>query len=299
MILRVASAAIRSMRNGYSPAASSVSWGDIMTLAVIGTGFGRTGTMSLKRALDELGYGPCHHMKEVFAHPEQVAHWQAIAAGQPVKWDEVFAGYRSQVDWPGAHVWRETAAAYPKAKVIHTVRSEELWWKSFSGTIAKLMSAYEDMPLPSHVRAMLDVAMELIGDKTFHGKAADKDGAITAYRRRAEDVRAAIPPERLLVFDVADGWEPLRRFLGHKVPKTLFPRTNSARNTLDRDRLLLSRVASVIRNGTPHLQALTKPDLTPRAVGVHYSTGGFHVHVTGETAIAFSLVSMASITGAV
>src|SRR5271166_3609013 len=73
-----------------------------MTLKVIGSGFGRTGTMSLKRALEELGYGPCHHMEEVFAHPEQVAHWQALAAGRPVKWDEVFAGYISQVDWPGA-----------------------------------------------------------------------------------------------------------------------------------------------------------------------------------------------------
>ena len=83
-----------------------------MTLAITGSGFGRTGTMALKRALEELGFGPCHHMQEVLAHPEQVAHWQAIAAGRPVKWDEVFAGYRSQVDWPGAHVSRETAAAY-------------------------------------------------------------------------------------------------------------------------------------------------------------------------------------------
>ena len=82
--------------------------------------------MSLKRALEELGFGPCHHMEEVLRNPEQVAHWQAIAAGRLVKWDEVFAGYRSQADWPGAHVWRETAIAYPKAKVIHTIRPEEL-----------------------------------------------------------------------------------------------------------------------------------------------------------------------------
>ena len=129
-----------------------------MTLAIIGSGFGRTGTMSLKRALEELGFGPCHHMEEVLSNPEQVTHWQAIAAGRPVKWDEVFAGYRSQVDWPGAHVWRETAIAYPKAKVIHTMRPEELWWKSFSTTIAKLMIDYKNMPLPPHVRAMVDVA---------------------------------------------------------------------------------------------------------------------------------------------
>ena len=100
--------------------------------------------MSLKRALEELGFGPCHHMEEVLTNPQQVAHWQAITAGRPVKWDEVFAGYRSQVDWPGAHVWRETAIAYPKAKVIHTVRPEELWWKSFSPTIAKLMDRLQE-----------------------------------------------------------------------------------------------------------------------------------------------------------
>jgi hypothetical protein len=198
-----------------------------MTLEVIGSGFGRTGTMSLKRALEELGYGPCHHMEEVFAHPEQVAHWQAIAAGRPVQWREVFAGYRSQVDWPGAHVWRETAAAYPKAKVIHTMRPEELWWKSFSGTIAKLLGEHQDIPLPPHVRDMLGVGMDIIGEQTFRGKYADKDGAIAAYRRRADEVRAAIPPERLLVFDVADGWEPLCEFLCHKVPTTPFPRTNA------------------------------------------------------------------------
>ncbi len=183
--------------------------------------------MSLKRALEELGFGPCHHMQEVLAHPEQVAHWQAIVAGRPVKWDEVFAGYRSQVDWPGAHVWRETAAAYPKAKVIHTMRPEGLWWKSFSTTIAKLMSDFKDMPLPPHVRSMADVAMELIARETFRGKFAERDGAIAAYRLRAEQVRSAIPPERLLVLDVAEGWEPLCRFLGHKVPDTPFPNMNS------------------------------------------------------------------------
>ena len=198
-----------------------------MALAIIGSGFGRTGTMSVKRALEEIGYGPCHHMEEVFAHPEQVAHWQAIAAGRPVKWDEVFAGYNSQVDWPGAQVWRETAAAYPKAKVIHTMRPEEVWWGSFSTTIGKLMDEYRNMPLPLHGRDMMDAWMVFAGMKTFGGRHADKDAAIAAYRRRAEEVRAAIAPERLLVFDVADGWEPLCRFLGHKVPKTPFPNTNS------------------------------------------------------------------------
>src|SRR5580765_7820078 len=103
-----------------------------MSLAIIGSGFGRTGTASLKRALETLGFGPCHHMEEVLAHPEQVPHWRQCIAG-------------TQVDWPGAHVWRELAKAYPEAKVIHSVRPEEAWWTSFSATIGKLLSVYREL----------------------------------------------------------------------------------------------------------------------------------------------------------
>ena len=101
-----------------------------MSLDVIGPGFGRTGTASLKRALEILGLGPCHHMEECFAHPEQAAYWQDLLAGKSVDWDRVFAGFKSQVDWPGAHYWRELIAAYPDAKVVLSVRPEESWWKS-------------------------------------------------------------------------------------------------------------------------------------------------------------------------
>ena len=197
-----------------------------MSLMVIGSGFGRTGTKSLKAALEQLGFGPCHHMHEVVQHPEQVAHWQAIAAGRPVDWNEVFAGYRSQVDWPGAHVWRELAAAFPQAKVVHSVRPDELWWKSFAPTIAKLVGTYRNMPLPPHVRNILDAWYELAGEGTFGGKVDDKATALAAFRRRTEEVRAALPPERLLVFDVAEGWGPLCRFLGVPKPDAPFPHHN-------------------------------------------------------------------------
>ncbi len=198
-----------------------------MTLEVIGPGFGRTGTMSLKDALDHLGLGPCHHMAEVFEHPEQVPCWEAIAAKKSVNWNAVFQGYRSQVDWPGAHVWRQLAAAYPTAKVVLTVRPEAIWWDSFSKTIGKLSMTYQQMPLPPHVRAMLEAWMALAGQETFGGVFDNRDMALAAYRRRTEEVRAAIPPERLLVFDVADGWEPLCRFLGKPVPRIPFPHLNT------------------------------------------------------------------------
>lgn len=198
-----------------------------MTLAVIGPGFGRTGTMSLKSAIEQLGFGPCHHMEEVFAHPEQVPYWQAVAAGRPVVWDEVFAGYGSQVDWPGAHVWRELAAAYPESKVVLSVRPEAAWWTSFSATIGVLLDAPDRAPLPPHLRAMLEATIEIIKVQTFGGASGDREKALAAYRRRTADVRAAIPADRLLVFDVAEGWAPLCRFLDVPVPDTPFPRLNS------------------------------------------------------------------------
>lgn len=198
-----------------------------MTLSVIGSGFGRTGTMSLKNALEQLGFGPCHHMEEVFEHPEQVPHWQAVASGETVDWNAVFAGYESQVDWPGAHVWRELAAAYPEAKVVHSVRPEESWWNSFSKTIGKIFATYEQMQLPPHVRAMADATMEMIAKGTFEGRFAERVTALAAYRKRTEQVRAAVPPGRLLVFDVAEGWEPLCRFLDVPAPDGPFPHRNN------------------------------------------------------------------------
>jgi hypothetical protein len=198
-----------------------------MTLAVIGPGFGRTRTMSLKHALERLGFGPCHHMEEVFAHPEQVPHWQAVAAGRSVIWDEVFAGYCSQVDWPGAYRWRELAAAYPQAKVVLSVRPEAAWWKSFSATIGALLDAPDQVSLPPHAEAMRNIVMEIIQVRTFGCPVTDREGAVAAYRRHIEDVCAAIPAERLLVFDVAEGWPPLCRFLDVPVPAVPFPHVNT------------------------------------------------------------------------
>jgi hypothetical protein len=197
-----------------------------MALSVIGSGFGRTGTKSLKEALEQLGFAPCHHMHEIVTHPEQVAHWQSIAAGQPVDWNDVFAGYQSQVDWPGSHVWRELSAAYPDARVVHTLRPAETWWNSYSKTIGKLMSTYRQIPLPPHITAILDVWNRMVGDTVFSGRPNDRDTCIAAFNRNTQQVRDTIPADRLLVFDVAEGWEPLCRFLGVAVPATAFPHHN-------------------------------------------------------------------------
>lgn len=198
-----------------------------MSLKVIGSGFGRTGTRSLKEALEILGLGPCHHMEEVFGHPEHVPYWEGVARGEAQDWEAVFAGYNSQVDWPGAHVWRETAEAFPDAKVIHSQRPEDSWWKSYSTTIGKALLVAPTIPLPPHIKAMLEAVMVFVADETLGTRKLDREKILTAYRKRAQDVKAAIPPERLLVYDVAQGWEPLCAFLGVPVPDQPFPHLNT------------------------------------------------------------------------
>ena len=196
-----------------------------MTLKIIGSGFGRTGTMSTKLALEQLGFGPCHHMLEVMQNPAQLAHWSAIAAHRPVDWESVFAGYTSQVDWPGAAVWQQTTKAFPEAKVIHTERPERDWWFSFNSTISKFFTHQHSMDLPPHIRDTFQIMSGWFLKETFEDH-TDRDCAIAAYRANNQAVRDLIPADRLLIFHVADGWEPLCDFLDVPVPDTSFPRSN-------------------------------------------------------------------------
>jgi len=197
-----------------------------MALRVIGSGFGRTGTLSTKTALEKLGFGPCHHMIEVMGNPAQPAQWQAVAAGGPVDWQAVFDGYNAQVDWPGAAVWKETARAFPDAKVLHTERPEEDWWNSFGGTIGKFFNMRSSIPMPPHITAIFELMGGWFVTETF-GPRIEREAAIAAYRRNNEKVRDTIPADRLLIFGPAEGWEPLCRFLEVPVPNDPFPRSHA------------------------------------------------------------------------
>ena len=170
-----------------------------MSLKVVGSGFGRTGTMSMKQALEQLGFGPCHHMIEVMENPAQPAQWKAVAAGEQVDWADVFDGYMSQVDWPGAAVWHETAAAFPDAKVVHTERPEDAWWNSFSVTIGKFFTVAPDLELPPHIAEIFQTMSGWFLKDIFEDH-TDRESAIAAYRRNNQKVRDTIPSERLLVF---------------------------------------------------------------------------------------------------
>ncbi len=199
-----------------------------MPLEVIGPGFGRTGTNSLKVALEHLGFGPCHHMFEVRDNPELLPDWEAAARGEKVDWDKVFAGYRSQVDWPGARYWRELAAHFPKAKVILTVRDPDAWFDSAQATIFPFVTARGTHPSP-HANAIAEMAYRLIAIPTFDDRMTEREHATRVFRRHIAEVQAEIAADRLLTFDLSDGWEPLCDFLGVAVPEIPFPKTNSSK----------------------------------------------------------------------
>ncbi len=185
---------------------------------VIGAGFGRTGTLSLKVALEALGFGPCYHMVEVFERPQDVAHWQAAAEGKPVAWADLFAGYRATVDWPACTFYAGLMQAYPDAKVVLTVRDPHRWYESVRDTIYATSVGREGEVPPPQMQPFIRMVDTLIWQRTFGGAFADQAHAIAVFTQHNQEVQARVPPDRLLVFDVAQGWEPLCRFLGVPVP---------------------------------------------------------------------------------
>jgi hypothetical protein len=190
-----------------------------MALEVIGAGFGRTGTLTLKTALEMLGFGPCHHMVEVIEHPEQLPFWNKAVRGDTVDWEDVYGTYKATVDWPGCHFYAQLADFYPKAKVILSKRDPERWYESMSETILKTLDIFmgDDHPMVFVSR--------LISRKTFDDDFS-RENVLAAFERHNAEVQRRIPADRLLVFEVAQGWEPLCAFLGVPVPAEPFPRVN-------------------------------------------------------------------------
>ena len=187
-----------------------------MTLQVIGAGWGRTGTMSLKLALEQLGY-PCHHMHEVFLHPEVVPLFTAAARGEP-DWAAIYGDYTAAVDWPTCSFWRELSAEYPDAKVILTERDPQDWYESFTATIQKPITTFDG--------EWGDMVRAVIIERDLEGDPNSPDHLQAVFARHNDEVRATIAAERLLEFRVSEGWEPLCEFLDRAVPDEPFPRVN-------------------------------------------------------------------------
>lgn len=215
-----------------------------MALQVIGAGFGRTGTLSLKQSLDELGFGPTYHMREVMRRPKHVASWLRYARSGEVDWDEMFAGFGSGVDFPVSCVWELLAAHYPDAKIVLTTRDPQAWWTSTQTTIYRTRTMFPRwlMWLAPVTARWLEMVDRLVWDGIFDGRFADRDRAVAVFERHVANVAATCPPDRLLVFDVAESWEPLCSFLDVPIPNRPFPRLNEAR--------AMRRLFAAVRWGT-------------------------------------------------
>lgn len=195
-------------------------------MKVIGAGFGRTGTFSMKAALEELGCGPCYHMLEVFDKPRHVELWQAAGEGKAIDWHELFAGYKAAVDWPTCAFYEPLMQAYPAAKVVLNVRDPETWYESVANTIYPRSGPERGSPLGPEDTSFPRMVDTIIWQGTFGGRFEEKQHALAIYQRHIQQVKQRVPVERLLVFDVKDGWAPLCAFLDVAVPATPFPRLN-------------------------------------------------------------------------
>jgi hypothetical protein len=190
-----------------------------VTLRVVGAGLGRTGTNSLKVALERLLGEPCYHMMEVFTHSEHIPVWHAAARGQMPDWRTLFAGFGAAVDWPAAAFWPELSAAFPDALVLLSVREPQSWWQSASETIFPFIGQQAG----SEWHAMVDALFAA----RFTTAIDDPAAAIAAFERHNARVRAAVPAHRLLEWRAADGWAPLCAALGVPVPNEPVPHTNT------------------------------------------------------------------------
>ncbi len=192
-----------------------------MGLQVVGAGVGRTGTHSLKIALEQLLGGPCHHMMEMFGNPVQIAGWTDAIEGRPVDWATLLADYRALVDWPGGSFWPELSAANPDALVLLSVRDADAWYRSASSTI---FVAFDS--LPPELAPWMNTFRQLMRDR-FCDQLDDETAMIDAFERHNAAVRSAVPAARLLEWTAADGWDPICDRLGLPVPAEPFPLTNT------------------------------------------------------------------------
>ena len=211
-----------------------------MSIQIIGVGFGRTGTTSLEAALKELGFGPCYSMEDSIESQDHAEAWDAAAKGEPANWEALLKGYRSTLDWPAAAFYGELTQAYPDAKVILTVRDPEGWYESTMSTIYGAPKSAYALPALSllclfvpRVRRATRITEGVIWEGTFSGRFRDKKYAIDVFERHIEEVKERVPPGKLLVYSVKQGWGPLCEFLGVEEPAGKpFPHLNDTKSFL-------------------------------------------------------------------
>ncbi|HSC75999.1 MAG TPA: sulfotransferase [Pseudomonadales bacterium] len=218
-----------------------------MTLNIIGAGFGRTGTLSLKHALEQLGFDRCYHMMEVPGHDGSAEGWLRAASGKSLDWDTFLQGFQATVDWPACAFWLELHQQYPDAKVILTVRNADKWYASALETIWPFSHVFPRwaLALIKPLRRIQNMIDTVIWQGTFGGRFLEPAHAKQVYRDHIDKVKNTIPPQQLLVYEVAQGWEPLCAFLGVPVPATPFPNVNDAESMKRRIRVVRTVITAL------------------------------------------------------
>jgi hypothetical protein len=212
-------------------------------MKLIGAGLPRTATLSQKMALEMLGLGPCYHMVNVLGDLSQVPLWHKGLDGD-LDWDEIFGGFESTVDWPGGFVYRELLDRYPDAKVLLSMRDPESWERSMRETVWEFRHGDSLMAHLAQARARVDPEwaeyirmldrMLWQDNGTLVGNHQEPKGMLEAFHRHNDAVRESVPADRLLVWEVKEGWEPLCRFLEVDVPDAPFPNVNDKTTFVDR-----------------------------------------------------------------
>lgn len=208
-----------------------------MSIEILGTGLGRTGTFTLKLALEHLGFGRCYHMSELFQKPEGLYFFNKAEKGEMVKWNKLFEGYKSAVDYPVARYFRQLSEYYSDAKIIHTLRDPHEWYESAYKTIfmannlpVKRILKFASLYMFSkEIRRRLPVLIynRKLMKLEFGTNLKDKKKIIAKFESHTENVIKKIPSKRLLLFNPSDGWKPLCNFLGAKIPEANFPFSNT------------------------------------------------------------------------
>jgi len=203
-------------------------------MKVIGVGFGRSGTMSLKQALGELGAGPCFHMIDLIQDPSKVGPWHAAVFEGEMDWDAMFDGFESTIDWPGCTLWRDLIDAFPEAKVLLNYRDFDAFYRSLETTVYALRKAAKEGTLepdasrPQPVPELWEIIDELIFARDLQGSIEDRERVREICEQRLEEIQSTVPADRLTVWKLGDGWGPLCEMLDVHEPEHEFPHLHEA-----------------------------------------------------------------------
>jgi len=209
-----------------------------MSLFVIGTGLSRTGTTTLRKVIEELGFGPCYNSTELFIRPRGIEFWEALEKGQEVDFESFFSDYNAIIGFPGYIFHQQLKDRYPSAKIILSYRDPDEWYEDISTTVFESASSHVNKAYANEVRSfdpyLADcierihaLQLRMLEENYFEGRFSDQELSVKRYVEWNESIKEIYPEDELLVYQVTEGWEPVCEFLGVPVPEDKeFPHLN-------------------------------------------------------------------------